>query len=65
MGEGTIRKSYWLSAEDLDLGGRWKIEWDCYIKGLTEGGIKLSDHMDKLVGDIYHHTHSFWSNWPS
>ena len=18
-----------------------------------------------FVGDIYHHTHSFWSNWPS
>ena len=49
MGEGTIRKSYWLSAEDLDLRGRWKIECDGYIKGLTQGGIKLSDHMDKLL----------------
>ena len=49
MGEGTIRKSYCLFAEDLDLGGIWKIEWDCYIKGLTRGGIKLLDHMDKLL----------------
>ena len=23
------------------------------------------DDRDDHVGDIYHHTHSFWSNWPS
>ena len=49
MGEGTIMKAYWIFAKDLDLGGGWKIEWDCYIKGLTQGGIMLSDHMDKLL----------------
>ena len=35
LGDGLSTTLYWLSTEDLDLGGRWKMEWDCYIKGLT------------------------------
>ena len=38
LGVGTSSQSYWLTADDLDLGGRWKLGWDSYIKGLTRGG---------------------------
>ena len=28
------RNSYWLSLEDINLGGRWNTEWDEYISSL-------------------------------
>ena len=31
-------QAYWLSANDLELGSEWKIEWDSYISGLQQGG---------------------------
>ena len=49
LGVGINRQSYWLSAEDLDLGGRWKEECDYYIKGLLHGGIRLAKQNDSLL----------------
>ena len=31
---GLNRLSYWITSKDLELGGRWKAEWDFYIKEL-------------------------------
>ena len=31
---------HWLSAEELELGGPWKKEWDSYIHSLKSLGIK-------------------------
>ena len=42
-------QSYWLSAEDLDLGGSYNIIWNEYIEGLSGAGIRLTDHSDDLV----------------
>ena len=33
----------------LDLGGIWKDEWNCYIKGLTHGGIILSEVQESFL----------------
>ena len=49
MGDGLNIQSYWLMAEDLDLGGRWKEEWNCYINGLSHGGIRLSGQKDYVL----------------
>ena len=36
-------QSYWLSTEDLDLGGTYNILWKDYIEGLSRAGIWLID----------------------
>ena len=41
--------SYWLSAEDLELGGSWASCWNKYISSLENGGIKLKPMADKLL----------------
>ena len=40
---------YWLTAEDLELGGEWKILWDKYISGLEHGRIRLNHLPDTLI----------------
>ena len=42
------RLSCWITLEALNLGGRWKVEWDEYIDGLSHGGISLYDSFDSL-----------------
>ena len=37
---------HWLSAEELELGGAWKKEWDLYIHSLKSLGIKLNAKED-------------------
>ena len=49
MGEGTVSKSYWLIANDLELDGPWKDEWSHFIRGLFHEGIKLTEKKDKLL----------------
>ena len=44
-----VEQSYWLTVEDLDLGGRWKVEWSCFIRGLTHGGIRLNGQRYSLL----------------
>ena len=34
-------RSYWLTADDLDLGGDWKLIWNSYISRLEHGRIRL------------------------
>ena len=41
--------SYWLSVDDLELGGPWKVELSCDIDGLYHGGIILSKKNDRLL----------------
>ena len=41
--------SYWLSSEDLDLGGSWAHTWNDYVAGLDYGGIRLKALADKLL----------------
>ena len=43
------RNSYWLSLEDINLGGKWNTEWDEYISGLSQGGIRLKESLDSLL----------------
>ena len=40
---------YWFTADELDLGGEWKILWENYIRGLEFGRIRLSDLCDSLL----------------
>ena len=40
---------YWLTAEDLELGGEWKLLWDKYISGLEHGKIRLNHLHDSLI----------------
>ena len=40
---------YWLTAEDLELGGEWKLLWDKYISGLEHGRIRLNNQNDSLI----------------
>ena len=45
-----------------------KNQIDMLTQILEKNNISLPDYSKKReggVGDIYHHTHSFWSNWPS
>ena len=42
-------KSYWFSADDLDLIGEWKSIWENYVRGLEFGRIRLSDQVDSLI----------------
>ena len=41
--------SYWLSLDDLFLGGSWKAEWESYISGMPHGGIKLTNENDSIL----------------
>ena len=38
-GDGQNLQPYWLTMEDLDLGGSWKAQWIDFLKGWTHGGI--------------------------
>lgn len=40
---------YRLSAEDLDLGGDWKLFWNNYISGLEYGKIRLNSQVESLL----------------
>ena len=42
-------QTYWLTAEDLDLGGEWKLIWNSYIIGLEYGRIRLNPRPDSLL----------------
>ena len=35
-------QGYWLAADDLELGGDWKILWENYISSLEHGRIHLN-----------------------
>ena len=48
VNQAAPRLSYCLSSDGLNLGGRWKKEWDEYISSLTHGGITLKDSFDSL-----------------
>lgn len=48
-GIGASSHAYWLTAEDLDLGGHWKETWSNYIDGLPHGCIRLGEGLDSLV----------------
>ena len=39
IGTNYITQQYWLSAEELELEGDWKVKWNNYIGGLTHGCI--------------------------
>ena len=47
-GLGLNCQSY-CTPVDLELGGRWKVEWDDFINNLLQGGLRLSYQPDKLV----------------
>ena len=49
VGFGLNRQSYWIMSENLELGGIWKYEWDCYIKNLMQGGLRLIELLDKVL----------------
>ena len=49
LGAGLNEQSYWLTVDGLELGGRWKVEWSCYIRGLTHGGIRLNGKRDSRL----------------
>ena len=38
-----------ISAHDLDLGGEWVDRWTSFVKGLSHGGIKISEVEDSLL----------------
>ena len=42
-------QGYWLAAEDLELGGEWKLLWDKYISGLEHDKIRLNHTQDTLI----------------
>ena len=48
-GEQTMSSSYWLLAEDLELGGAWKEEWINYTMGLYHGGSILHTLKDRIL----------------
>ena len=48
-GLSPTSNSYWLLADDLELGRLWKEEWTCYIDGISHSGIKLSKRDDRLL----------------
>ena len=41
-------RSYWLMADDLDLGGDWKLIWNSYISRLEYGRVRLKTWSDSL-----------------
>ena len=46
IGTGASSQSYWLTVEDLELGGCWKDLWTDYISGLSHGCIRLVEKND-------------------
>ena len=48
-GFATTFTEYWLTTEELELGGHWKVAWTQYIKGLHHGGVCISNSPDTLV----------------
>ena len=42
-GVATTSTDYWITAEELELGGQWKEAWSQYIKGLQHGGIHINN----------------------
>ena len=48
-GSNYISQEYWLSAEELELEGDWKVKWNNYIGVLTQGFIRLSEKRESLV----------------
>ena len=42
-------QNYWLSAEDLELGGSWDSCWNGFINSLENGGIKLKTSTDRIL----------------
>ena len=40
--------SQWFSADDLEFGGSWKVEWDAYTSSMWSLGLKLSNGPDVL-----------------
>ena len=42
-------KSYWYTAEDLDLGREWRLLWNKFISGLEFGRVRLSSQRDSLI----------------
>ena len=48
-GIATSLIDYWITTDELELGGLWKDAWTNYIKGLQHGGIRISHLPDKLA----------------
>ena len=48
-GFATTSAGYWLTVDELYLGGHWKTVWTQYINGLRHGGICIGDETDTLV----------------
>ena len=42
-------KSYWFTAEDLEMGGEWGHLWNKFITGLEYGRIRLTHQKDSLI----------------
>ena len=42
-------QSYWFTADDLDLGGSYKLIWNAYVEGLAGAGIRFSNCPDEIV----------------
>ena len=42
-------RTYWLTAEDLDLGGEWNLLWNSYVSGLEYGRIRLKPYPDSIL----------------
>ena len=45
----SCAQSYWFTAEELDLVGNWKHQWDAYTVGLEFGRIRLTEQCDTLL----------------
>ena len=45
----TGAQKYWFTAEELDLGGDWKLLWDNFTSGLEYGRIRLSEQNNSLL----------------
>ena len=48
--------SYWLSVDDLDLGGDWKLIWNSYVPGLEYGRIRLKPNLDSLSWSYHNYS---------
>ena len=48
-GIDTTSIDYWITTDELELGGTWKVAWSNYIKGLQHGWICIIHLPDKLV----------------
>ena len=49
LDSGPHNGNYWYSTSDLNLGGVWSEIWTTYIKGLSHGGIRISNAEDALI----------------